>query len=224
MTVYYISGPMRGKKDYNRKQFFSVEAALKDNNPLGTNIINPARNFGGRVDLTPSEYMELDLAQVLDADVIVQLPGWQQSEGAVREAQLGVWTGKKFLEARFVESGIGEWVFMSVPAPTFSESPRGSVLDEAKQLVTGDRNAAYGPPTQDFDRTAAMASAFGFQVDGNPLTSHHVAIFMILLKMSRLSWTPTKRDSWVDTAGYAACGLECAVTEEEERLKGNDCE
>jgi Domain of unknown function (DUF6378) len=90
-------------------------------------------------------------------------------------------------------------------------SPRASALDEARALVTGDRNNTYGPPTQDFDRTAAMASGFGFRVNGEPLKGHHVAIFMILLKMSRLMWTPGKRDSWVDTAGYAACGYECAV-------------
>jgi hypothetical protein len=90
---------------------------------------------------------------------------------------------------------------------------RGEVLDEAKGLIEGDRNNSYGPPTRDFQRTAAMATAFGFQVDGLDLQAHHVAIFMALLKLSRLNWTPDKRDSWVDIAGYAGCGYEC-VTEE----------
>lgn len=99
------------------------------------------------------------------------------------------------------------------------QSIRGDVLDEAKTLITGDRNNQYGPPTQDFDRTAAMASAFGFQVDGKPLQGHHVAIFMMLLKTSRLAWTPDKRDSWVDAAGYAGCGAECAVAETAEADK-----
>jgi hypothetical protein len=36
-----------------------------------------------------------------------------------------------------------------------------------------------------------------------------VAIMMNLLKISRLSWSPTKEDHWVDAAGYAACGAEC---------------
>jgi hypothetical protein len=35
----------------------------------------------------------------------------------------------------------------------------------------------------------------------------------MLLKTSRLAWTPTKRDSWVDDAGYAGCGYECALEE-----------
>lgn len=96
------------------------------------------------------------------------------------------------------------------------ESARASVLAEATSLITGDRNNTYGPPTQDFRRTAGMASGFGFRfvshdgADPVPLSAHHVAIFLILLKMSRLAWTPQKRDSWVDTAGYAGCGAECA--------------
>lgn len=219
MTTYYISGPMRGFKDYNRELFESVERELGFNRTNdGDKIINPSRNFGGRVDLSVGEYMKLDLQQVLEADIIVQLPGWQRSEGAMREAQLAVWADKDFMAATHGIDG-PNWSFELLPnGPEFAESPRASVLDEAKQLITGDRNNAYGPPTQDFKRTAAMCNGFGFQVNGKPLESHHVAIFMVLLKMSRLAWTPTKRDSWVDTGGYAGCGYECAVTEEADRL------
>jgi hypothetical protein len=102
-----------------------------------------------------------------------------------------------------------------------AESPRASVLSEAKGLITGDRNNVYGPPTADFSRTAGMANSFGFGVtaDGGktyaPLKGHHVAIFMMLLKISRLAWTPGKRDSWVDAVGYSGCGYECIVEEEE---------
>lgn len=99
------------------------------------------------------------------------------------------------------------------------KSIRGDMLDEAKSLVTGDRNNVYGPPNQDFQRTADMMSAYGFRVDDRPLTSADVAIFMSLLKISRLKWSPTKRDSWVDLAGYSACGLECAILDDEQGEK-----
>lgn len=95
------------------------------------------------------------------------------------------------------------------------KSIRGEMLDEAKRLVTGDRNNSYGPPNQDFQRTADMASAWGFQVDGKPLKSHHVAVFMEFIKLSRIKWTPTKVDSWTDGAGYMSCGLECAILDAE---------
>jgi len=31
---------------------------------------------------------------------------------------------------------------------------------------------------------------------------------MALLKLSRIAWQPNKTDSWIDLAGYAACGWE----------------
>lgn len=227
MSCYYISGQMRGRDGYNREAFLDVEQQLikflKDQGTPEWHVLNPTNNFDGDQTLPSSSYMNLDLKQVLEADVIVQICGtdefggdWRVSEGAYREAQLAVWAGKSFIEARLrnhcmTDMGRAtEWQFVSVNMPNFSTSVRGDVLDEAKQLITGDRNNAYGPPTQDFDRTAGMASAFGFQVNGQPLQGHHVAIFMQLLKISRLAWTPTKRDSWVDAAGYAGCGAECA--------------
>ncbi len=90
---------------------------------------------------------------------------------------------------------------------------RQQLLREAEALVTGDRNNAYGPPTQDFDRTAIMWTAY---LDGRRiLEAHDVAAMMILLKLSRISWDPTNRDSWVDIAGYAACGYECVEARHE---------
>lgn len=210
VITYYISGPMRGKPGYNYDQFNEVDLALREDD--SARVLNPAANFGGDKTRPASEYMQADMVMVLSADVIVLLPDWRTSEGARREVQLGIWTGKRFEEAKHDEAG---WSFTAIPTPTLDESPRGSALDEAKQLITGDRNNAYGPPTQDFDRTAAMASAFGFEVNGRPLKGHHVAIFMMLLKVSRLAWTPGKRDSWVDAAGYAGCGFECATVEAE---------
>jgi len=79
------------------------------------------------------------------------------------------------------------------------------ILEEALRLTSGDRNNQYGPPDADFKRTASMWSA----LFGRTFTSHEVALAMICLKLSRLSWSEDKRDSWVDVAGYARCGWMC---------------
>ena len=42
------------------------------------------------------------------------------------------------------------------PAP---KSLRAELLSESDSLVNGDRNSAYGPPHQDFQRTADILSA-----------------------------------------------------------------
>ncbi len=87
---------------------------------------------------------------------------------------------------------------------------RSKILTDAEKLINGDRNNAYGPPSQDFERTAIMWSAY---LDGRTiLEAHDVAAMMCLLKVSRLSWQPDNQDSWTDLAGYAACGYETTQT------------
>lgn len=219
MTIRYISGPMRSKPGYNYQAFASVEQALLLAFP-GDNVLNPADNFAGDTTRPVEDYMRADINMILGADEIVLLPGWEASEGAKLEVRVAKSINCKFLRA--VETNDAwEWDFVPFDPgdDNANVSPRASALNEAKDLICGDRNAQYGPPTEDFRRTAAMASAFGFRVvsfEGatpTALSAYHVAVFMMLLKTSRLAWSPEKRDSWVDTAGYAGCGYECAVEE-----------
>lgn len=97
---------------------------------------------------------------------------------------------------------------------------RRELLDEAADLVDGDRNVTYGDPRQDFKRTAALWSAYlDVQID-----PHDVAALMSMLKLSRIRWSPDKRDHWVDLAGYAACGWDCARIirgDDEQRIADN---
>ena len=214
----YLAGPMRGIPAFN---FPAFDAGAEDLRALGHEVFNPCdrdRNAHGN-DVNDSATGDLgdvpqfdlrsalgdDLAWIChEADVVVVLPGWEKSKGATAEVSTAKALGLPVIE---LAEALG----------AEPESPRASALAEASALITGDRNNAYGPPTQDFKRSADMASGFGFRVvphegaEAVPLSPHHVAIFLILLKMSRLAWTPGKRDSWVDTAGYAGCGYECAV-------------
>lgn len=114
---------------------------------------------------------------------------------------------------------------------------RRQLLESAADLVEGDRNAAYGDPIDDFRRTSRYWSTHIGGVlrrkvqdlvdeDGTILYEdllwvvdqlldpHDVAVMMTQLKMSRLAWSPQKQDSYVDAAGYMACGWDCALREE----------
>jgi hypothetical protein len=226
MTTYYISGPMRSIPEYNFPRFHEVENALWAWMPQGTledsNVLNPANDFNGDPSHPVTDYMKVDLEQVLASDVIVLLPGWRDSEGAGHEVTVALWSGKRFMEAIHGVGCEGKpyWYFENIDIPELGKdtSVRGAALDEAKALITGDRNNAYGPPWQDFSRTAGALNAYGYRgPEGRPLESHDIAIMVMAIKVSRLMWTPTKRDSWVDTAGYAACGYECALHDEEAR-------
>lgn len=105
------------------------------------------------------------------------------------------------------------------PEPEPDVSPRASVLNEARDLITGDRNAQYGPPTQDFRRTADLLNALGYRridADGETIKrieATDVGLMMIQLKMSRVMHSRGKRDHYVDIAGYAGCAYECSAEE-----------
>jgi hypothetical protein len=222
VTVYYLSGPMTGHEDYNYKTFDAVEDALNsrfaeagaDWKPEGSyKIINPAHNFNGEKGRAREEYMHLDIGHVLGADIIVLLPGWDKSEGAKLEIAVAKATGKKFMATWWADDDQGYWKFADLACgPSAALAPRADVLEEAKGLITGDRNNSYGPPTQDFKRSADALNAYGYRGPaGRDLQPHDVAIMVMSVKLSRLMWTPAKRDSWVDIAGYAGCGYECAT-------------
>lgn len=98
--------------------------------------------------------------------------------------------------------------------PLPDDSPRAQILDEAKQLIMGDRNVQYGPPTADFQRIAGLLNVLGYRAPGDrPIYMHDVAVLVMMVKFSRMVHSPAKRDTWADIAGYAGCGWECIVEE-----------
>jgi len=72
-----------------------------------------------------------------------------------------------------------------------------SLLDEAYNLVTGDRQQSYDHPARNFDRIARLWSV---ALD-KEITAEDVATCMILVKIARQLHAP-KRDNLVDAVGY----------------------
>lgn len=90
---------------------------------------------------------------------------------------------------------------------------RTDILDQAAKVVTGDREDTYGGPEDSFNLIARYWSVFldGRDFNSESLSPVDVALMMDLLKTARLQASPTHKDSWIDKAGYAACGAECAL-------------
>jgi hypothetical protein len=113
------------------------------------------------------------------------------------------------------------WI-KNLPETTLPEQPkpgvRAKVLQTAETLVNGDRNKQYGPPDSDFRRTANFWQEYlkgVVEARGElRLEPHDVGVMMALLKISRITWSPGKADSWVDLAGYAACAADCVEIEQ----------
>lgn len=82
---------------------------------------------------------------------------------------------------------------------------RRECLETAEHMVNGDREHDYGTPEDNFKTIAGLWSVYL----GKEISSLDVAMLMALMKIARIK-AGTKPDSFVDLAGYAACGAEIA--------------
>ncbi len=81
---------------------------------------------------------------------------------------------------------------------------RAETLDKAKVCVCGRRENEYGSPEDNFASIASFWSVY----KGVEFTANDVAMMMALLKIARIRTGSATDDSYVDLAGYAACGAE----------------
>lgn len=83
---------------------------------------------------------------------------------------------------------------------------RTRVLEEANELINGQRQEDYGTPRENFGVIAEMWEAYL----GTDIEPRDVANMMALLKIARLRLS-NHRDSAVDGAGYLALGHELGL-------------
>lgn len=108
--VAYLAGPMRGIHAFNYSTFAAVANHLRS---AGYAVIDPAAHDLETWPTLPEEHPEAwaagqvtpplaqwvqrqfrwDLCQLLDADLVVLLPGWERSVGAQLEAALAYLCG-----------------------------------------------------------------------------------------------------------------------------------
>ena len=87
---------------------------------------------------------------------------------------------------------------------------RQEILDTAKSCVCGDREHDYGTPENNFKTIAELWSDYM----NAKFTAQDVASMMILMKLARIKNGGGTGDSYVDIAGYAACGGEILTINE----------
>jgi hypothetical protein len=85
-----------------------------------------------------------------------------------------------------------------------------NILEEANRLVHGDRGAAYGHPSDDYQCTvdiwrSMILRRYGVDI---PLTPDFGCLMMVAVKLSREAGKP-KRDNLTDGAGYLECASMC---------------
>lgn len=126
-----------------------------------------------------------------------------------------VLVAEKQLEAAGITDIEADWV--DVSRETIPEEPpalpplynRSGILEEASNLISGERHEEYGDAKENFDRIAGYWNAHLGLI--NFISARDVAAMMVLLKISRLHGDgPKDVDTYVDICGYAAIGGEIA--------------
>lgn len=91
---------------------------------------------------------------------------------------------------------------------------RVEALREAAKIISGDRDAQYGAPEENFTRISKIWSV----ILGIDLSQEDVAMMMIGLKVARYaSKSGFQGDTWIDIAGYAGCGYEVGMIDLEKK-------
>lgn len=178
-----------------------------------------------------------DLTAVTQCDAVALLPGWEKSKGAVAEIAVANWIGKPLIHLYGVDHTQSKAAFYvtqeltptlkqfalwlaydnvdsvkeAIDSPPREQHPDCDILEVAASITRGDRQAVYGPPDQDFKKTADMwTGMFQYMLaPGAMFEPRHVAMAMICIKLSR-EFHQKKRDNWIDIAGYARCGSLCS--------------
>lgn len=87
---------------------------------------------------------------------------------------------------------------------------RSECLHKAESCVCGKREQDYGTPEQNFQLIADLWTAYLHK----NISAQDVAMMMALLKIARIKNGGGTGDSFVDLAGYAACGAEIFGTKD----------
>lgn len=90
---------------------------------------------------------------------------------------------------------------------------RSEILEKANECINGDREQDYGSPENNFSIIAELWNTYLYPKVPNMcvtklITPTDVAMMMALLKIARIRNGGGTGDSFVDLAGYAACGGE----------------
>ena len=101
--VVYIAGKMNGLPDKGRKAFEDAETELK---AMGFTVLNPACLPDG---LPGDRYMPTCLTMVDTVDILVLLPGWENSPGAMLEKAYAEYQQKMVFTLDGFAECMNEW-------------------------------------------------------------------------------------------------------------------
>jgi hypothetical protein len=166
VRYYYLSGPMRGRKEFNFPTFLRVAGLLRKS---GLRIVSPAEHdidMGFHWEGTTGVIEEFvvpnyglmnaikwDVCTIADDDCagVICLPEWEESSGARLEAQVALFAGKKVFGIREISNrSTGYEVFdLARAAEYVIEADRQEKLSDGSRV--GGTNASPWVPNANGD-------------------------------------------------------------------------
>lgn len=103
---------------------------------------------------------------------------------------------------------------VAAPPVAAAAPQRAVVLDTARDMTCGDRNAVYGEPVANMQHIADIFNA----ITGRDLSGREIALVHQATKLARRAKNVTHMDSYVDGAAYAGIEYECALAEKKHKV------
>jgi hypothetical protein len=122
--LVYLSGPMSGYPEWNYPAFNRAAEVLRKNDHI---VINPAETAGGCTRLSRTQFLYIDVGYVQASELVVLLPGWEMSKGALLEAHIADELGKP-LHRYCPKNGIGDAVHVEAFIPQVKRTRRWDQL------------------------------------------------------------------------------------------------
>ena len=91
---------------------------------------------------------------------------------------------------------------------------RNNVMEQAKELINGDRAKSYGDPVVSHTR---IGRGWGAILGIKDISASTVALMMTWLKISRIVLKGNQKDSFVDAIGYLSLASECQEESKDEQ-------
>ena len=193
----YLSGPMTGYPEGNYEEFRAMSARLRFK---GHEVLDPSENFEGKQvgeeGITREDCMREDINNVLRADAVAVMRGWQKSKGARLEVSIAREVGIPVLSADTLE-----------PEDEFIGDPRFHKLLEQIGELHDKKQADYGRKADPF---ANVRGSVDWGV--SPWVGAMIRANDKIKRLQQFARTGTLKnegveDSFMDLAVYALIGM-----------------
>lgn len=218
--ILYLSGPMRGYPEFNYPAFHAAADKLR---AAGFTVLNPADYGAAVTDWVTC--LRRDLHDVLDAEAVAVLPGWEASQGATLETDVARRLGMAIMPVDYwlaaTASGNGDMMTAEATGfePGLSELTLAALRAESIRAHTKHGAAEHGGRTLLGDvlpleaRFAALAEEVGEAADAFTCGDKDARVKELIQTANVAASWAQYEEGQADGVAYTLSGTACMLIE-----------